>query len=79
MKFTIQQLISVAKREIKLREAVYYKKIYSGKMKEQEANYQIGAMLKILSILEGLKNIPHCSKCGEKIKPEMIVNNQPGD
>ncbi|RMD51615.1 hypothetical protein D6827_01900 [Candidatus Parcubacteria bacterium] len=71
---TLAQMINEVKAEIAMREKVYMRRVYNGKMSMAEADYKIAIMKKVLSLLSEINdNISHgigdlaaCPFCGSR-------------
>ena len=48
MTYTIEQKVTCLKREIALRERVYYKMVRTGSMRSEDSEHEIGVMKAIL-------------------------------
>lgn len=72
MKFS--DLITAAKREAKMRAAVYEHRVSEGKMKPATADHEIGAMNLIVVVLERLATMPSAL---EQIEAEGGIRFEP--
>ncbi len=55
MQYSVKQQIQVVEWEIKRRQKVYQRLVASGKMRQVEADYQIGVMKAVLVTLNSMK------------------------
>lgn len=53
--FSLQAQIAEVEREIKMRVDVYKRQIWSGKMKQSEADYRTDCMRAVLETLKSIK------------------------